>query len=109
MLYSLNLMGENKLHPTTALIVLTALNLLNYADRNVLFAVQPLVQAEFHLTKTQIGYLTSAFLGFYMVAAPFVGPLADRYSLLTDLRCQNSEGMPQSTLIRHSQICLRKE
>jgi multidrug resistance protein len=71
---------SSQLQPRTALIVLTALNLLNYVDRNVLFAVQPLVQAEFHLTKTQIGYLTSAFLGFYMVAAPFVGPLADRYS-----------------------------
>jgi MFS transporter, Spinster family, sphingosine-1-phosphate transporter len=69
-----------KLYPRTALVVLTALNLLNYADRNVLFAVQPLVQQEFHLSKTQIGYLTSAFLGFYMIAAPFVGPLADRYS-----------------------------
>ena len=73
-------MTSAKLQPRTALIVLTALNLLNYADRNVLFAVQPLVQDEFHLSKTQIGYLTSAFLGFYMVAAPFVGPLADRYS-----------------------------
>jgi MFS family permease len=62
------------------LILLTALNLLNYVDRNVLFAVQPLVQEEFHVSKAQIGYLTSAFLGFYMVAAPFVGPLADRYS-----------------------------
>jgi MFS family permease len=49
-------------------------------DRNVLFAVQPLVQDEFHLTNAQVGYLTSAFLGFYMIAAPFVGPLADRYS-----------------------------
>jgi MFS transporter, Spinster family, sphingosine-1-phosphate transporter len=68
------------LHPRTALILLTALNLLNYVDRNVLFAVQPLVQEEFHVSKAQIGYLTSAFLGFYMVAAPFVGPLADRYS-----------------------------
>src|SRR5438309_449161 len=72
--------SQNNLQPRTALIVLTALNLLNYADRNVLFAVQPLVQDEFHLTKEQIGFLTSAFLGFYMVAAPFVGPLADRYS-----------------------------
>jgi MFS transporter, Spinster family, sphingosine-1-phosphate transporter len=71
---------ERTLQPRTALIVLTALNLLNYADRNVLFAVQPLVQDEFHITKQQIGYLTSAFLGFYMIAAPFVGPLADRYS-----------------------------
>ena len=73
-------MASKDLHPRTALIVLTALNLLNYADRNVLYAVQPLVQDEFHLTHTQIAYLTSAFLGFYMVAAPFVGPLADRYS-----------------------------
>ena len=71
---------QTDLQPRTALIVLTALNLLNYADRNVLFAVQPLVQDEFHLSNAQIGYLTSAFLGFYMVAAPFVGPLADRYS-----------------------------
>jgi len=79
-LYSLDLVKSTKLQPRTALIVLTALNLLNYADRNVLFAVQPLVQAEFHVSKTQIGFLTTAFLGFYMVAAPFVGPLADRYS-----------------------------
>jgi len=71
---------QQKVHARTALLVLTALNLLNYADRNVLFAVQPLVQDEFHLSKTQIGYLTSAFLIFYMIAAPFVGPLADRYS-----------------------------
>src|SRR6266853_1757492 len=72
--------SDTSLHPKTALIMLTALNLLNYIDRNVLFAVQPLVQDEFHITKAQVGYLTSAFLLFYMVAAPFVGPLADRYS-----------------------------
>lgn len=73
-------MTPPNVHARTALLVLTALNLLNYVDRNVLFAVQPLVQDEFHLSKVQIGYLTSAFLGFYMIAAPFVGPLADRYS-----------------------------
>jgi MFS transporter, Spinster family, sphingosine-1-phosphate transporter len=71
---------QKDLQPRTALIVLTALNLLNYVDRNVLFAVQPLVQREFRVTNAQIGYLTSAFLGFYVLAAPFVGPLADRYS-----------------------------
>jgi MFS transporter, Spinster family, sphingosine-1-phosphate transporter len=71
---------STKLYPWTALSLLTALNLLNYIDRSVLFAVQPLVQSEFHLTNAQVGYLTSAFLGFYMVAAPFTGPLADRYS-----------------------------
>jgi MFS transporter, Spinster family, sphingosine-1-phosphate transporter len=72
--------AETKLYPRTALVVLTALNLLNYIDRSVLFAVQPLVQGEFHLSNAQVGYLTSAFLGFYMIAAPFTGPLADRYS-----------------------------
>jgi MFS transporter, Spinster family, sphingosine-1-phosphate transporter len=72
--------SQTKLYPWTALVLLTTLNLLNYVDRSVLFAVQPLVQAEFHLSNTQLGYLTSAFLGFYMIAAPFTGPLADRFS-----------------------------
>jgi MFS transporter, Spinster family, sphingosine-1-phosphate transporter len=72
--------AQPDLQPRTALIILTALNLLNYVDRSVLFAVQPLVQDEFHVTNVQIGYLTSAFLIFYSIAAPFVGPLADRYS-----------------------------
>ena len=73
-------MPSAKLYPRTALILLTALNLLNYIDRSVLFAVQPLVQAEFHLSNAQVGYLTSAFLGFFIVAAPLTGPFADRYS-----------------------------
>jgi MFS transporter, Spinster family, sphingosine-1-phosphate transporter len=72
--------AATKLYPRTALVLLTSLNLLNYIDRSVLFAVQPLVQREFHLTNAEVGYLTSAFLGFYMLAAPLAGPLADRYS-----------------------------
>lgn len=73
-------MTPKKLYPRTALLLLTALNLLNYIDRSVLFAVQPLIQTEFHLTDAQIGKLTSAFFIFYMFAAPVMGPLADRYS-----------------------------
>src|SRR4249920_2749485 len=97
-------MRPTKVHPHTALIVLTALNLLNYADRNILYAVQPLVQDEFHLSKTQIGYLTSAFLGFYMVAAPFVGPLADRYSrkLIIVLGALFWSGLTLLTAVTHT-------
>ena len=62
-----------------ALLLLTALNFLNYIDRNVLFAVQPLIQKEFHLDDAQVGFLTSAFFVCYMVAAPLIVPLADRY------------------------------
>jgi MFS transporter, Spinster family, sphingosine-1-phosphate transporter len=63
-----------------ALLLLTALNFLNYIDRNVLFAVQPLIQKEFHVDDAKIGFLTSAFFICYIVAAPLIGPLADRYS-----------------------------
>jgi MFS family permease len=96
--------AQTDLQPRTALIVLTALNLLNYADRNVLFAVQPLVQDEFHLSNAQIGYLTSAFLGFYMVAAPFVGPLADRYSrkLIIVLGALFWSGLTLLTAVTHT-------
>jgi predicted MFS family arabinose efflux permease len=96
--------AQTDLQPRTALIVLTALNLLNYVDRNVLFAVQPLVQNEFHLTNAQIGYLTSAFLGFYMIAAPFVGPLADRYSrkLIIVLGALFWSGLTLLTAVTHT-------
>ncbi len=97
-------MSQTDLQPRTALIVLTALNLLNYVDRNVLFAVQPLVQDEFHLTNAQVGYLTSAFLGFYMIAAPFVGPLADRYSrkLIIVLGALFWSGLTLLTAVTHT-------
>lgn len=73
-------MTQRKLYPWTALVLLTTLNFLNYIDRSVLFAVQPMVQKEFHISNTQVGALTTVFLICYMIAAPFVGPLADRYS-----------------------------
>jgi len=63
-----------------ALLLLTALNFLNYIDRNVLYAVQPLIQREFRINDEQVGFLTSAFFVCYMVAAPLITPLADRYS-----------------------------
>jgi MFS family permease len=69
-----------KLYPRTALALLTALNLLNYIDRSVLNAVQPLIQGEFHVSDAQIGRLTTVFLIFYTLAAPVMGPLADRHS-----------------------------
>ena len=73
-------MYSPRLYPRTALVVLTALNLLNYIDRSVLNAVQPLIQDEFHVGDAQIGRLTTVFLIFYTLAAPVMGPLADRYS-----------------------------
>ena len=73
-------MTPAKLYPRTALALLTALNLLNYIDRSVLFAVQDLVKAEFHRSDAAFGLLTSVFFIFYMCAAPFMGPLSVRFS-----------------------------
>jgi MFS family permease len=70
---------SNRTSATAALLLLTALNFLNYIDRNVLYAVQPLIQREFALTDAQAGFLTTAFFWCYMVAAPLIVPLADRY------------------------------
>lgn len=68
-----------KTHPYAMLALLTGLNILNYIDRNVLLGVQPLIQKEFKITDTETGWLTSAFFICYMVAAPVVGWLGDRF------------------------------
>jgi len=70
---------QPKLYPRTVLGLLTALNFLNYIDRYVLFGVQPLVQREFHRSDAQMGFLTTAFFIVYMLSAPLIGPIADRY------------------------------
>ncbi len=69
----------SRYHPAAALVILTALNLFNYIDRNVLFAVQPLIQQEFQRSDVAVAMLTSAFFWCYMCTAPFVGVVADRY------------------------------
>jgi predicted MFS family arabinose efflux permease len=74
---------SSKLYPKTALALLTALNLLNYIDRSVLFAVQELIKDEFHRSDAAFGMLTSVFFIFYMCAAPFMGPLSVRFSRKT--------------------------
>jgi MFS family permease len=96
--------SRKDLQPYSALLVLTSLNLLNYADRNVLFAVQKLVQEEFHLSYQRVGFLTSAFIGCYVVAAPFVGPLADRYSrkLIIALGAIFWSGLTLLTAVTHN-------
>jgi len=68
-----------KLYPRLLLAVLTGLNILNYIDRNVLFAVQSDVKKEFLVSDAQIGVLTSAFFFTYLFAAPLVGWMGDRF------------------------------
>jgi len=68
-----------KLYHRLLLAMLTGLNILNYIDRNVLFAVQSDVKKEFLVSDAKIGLLTSAFFFTYMFAAPVVGWMGDRF------------------------------
>jgi MFS family permease len=60
------------------LILLMAVNLLNYIDRQVLYAVFPLIKTDFHLSDTALGFLGSAFMLCYMCSAPLLGWVGDR-------------------------------
>jgi MFS transporter, Spinster family, sphingosine-1-phosphate transporter len=69
----------------SALFLLLAINLFNYIDRQVLAALEPDIRATFFpaggvnaMTKT--GLLGDAFFVTYMITAPILGLLADRFS-----------------------------
>jgi|SRR6185312_1988886 len=64
---------------TVALVLLTAMNFVNYLDRYILPAVQEQVKSEFHLTDNQLGSLTLWFFAAYVASAPFTGWLGDKF------------------------------
>jgi MFS family permease len=61
-----------------ALALLLAVNLLNYVDRQALYAVFPLIKVDLNLSDAELGFLGSAFMLCYMLAAPLFGRLGDR-------------------------------
>src|SRR5205809_4948318 len=68
-----------------ALGLLVAINLFNYIDRFVLAAVEPSIRAAFFAPNDpsamwRTGLLAPAFLFTYMISAPMLGFLADRFS-----------------------------
>ncbi len=64
---------------TTALVLLTALNFVNYIDRYILPGVQEQIKHEFNLSDAHIGTLTFWFMVAYMCTSPFTGWLGDRF------------------------------
>lgn len=63
-----------------ALGLLLAVNMLNYIDRQVLFAVFPLIKIDLSLSDTALGLLGSAFMLSYLLFAPLFGWLGDHWS-----------------------------
>lgn len=63
-----------------ALIVLSAINLLNYLDRYLVPPLVPDLKGAMALSDEQVGWLWPAFMLVYMVAAPAFGAWGDRHS-----------------------------
>ena len=69
----------------SALFLLLTINLFNYIDRQILAALEPDIRATFFSANdvnamTKTGFLGVAFFVTYMVSAPVLGFLADRFS-----------------------------
>lgn len=58
--------------------MLWCISFFNYADREAVFSLFPLLQKEMHLTAVQLGLLGSAFAWVYGLTAPFAGSIVDR-------------------------------
>src|SRR4249920_3270476 len=52
--------------------------LFNYADRQAIFSVFPLLKTEMNLSVVERGILGSAFVWVYALVLPFAGVVADR-------------------------------
>ncbi|HKP02219.1 MAG TPA: MFS transporter [Chthoniobacterales bacterium] len=77
--------SPGRLGARTAVALLLSINIFNYVDRQILAAVEPSIRAAFFLPGDKnalaiSGSLGSAFLVTYMLVAPALGWLADRFS-----------------------------
>lgn len=51
----------------------------NYADRLAIFSVFPVLEKEFHLSKTQLGIIGASFQWVYAAASPYAGTVGDKW------------------------------
>src|SRR5881394_2956576 len=57
--------------------------LFNYADRQAIYSVFPLLKSEMHLSDVQLGLVGSSFMWIYAAALPFAGIVGDMVSRKT--------------------------
>src|SRR5215471_2171946 len=65
---------------STALVVLIAVNILNFYDRHVIGALTEPIRKEFGLSDSQVGLMGSAFIWLYALVGLPLGRLADAWS-----------------------------
>ncbi len=67
----------NRRHAWVALALLAFINLLNYLDRNIIFALFEPIKRDLSLTDTQLGWLGTAYILVFSLAALPFGVLSD--------------------------------
>src|SRR5471032_2947449 len=65
-------------YPWLAVAMLWGICFFNYADRQAVFSVFPLLKNEMKLTTVELGMLGSAFAWLYCLGAPLAGAIVDR-------------------------------
>jgi MFS family permease len=70
-------LGSHRHYPWLVVGMLWFAGFFNYADRQGVFSVFPLIEREFDLSKSQLGYLGSAFMIVYAASSPFSGYTVD--------------------------------
>ena len=71
--------AKRDLYPWIAVLLLWCICFFNYADRLAIFSVFPVLETEFHFTKTQLGAIGAAFTWVYAAASPLAGAIGDRF------------------------------
>lgn len=59
--------------------MLSLICFLNYADRQVITGIFPVLEREFHFSKFQLGLIGSSFMWLYAACSLFTGFFADRF------------------------------
>ena len=70
--------APGKRYPWLVVAMLWSICFFNYADRQAVFSVFPLLQSEMHLSTVELGLLGSAFAWLYGLGAPLAGSVVDR-------------------------------
>jgi MFS family permease len=72
------MISTDRRYPWLVVAMLWCITFFNYADRQAIFSVFPLLQKEMHLSMVQLGALGSAFAWLYGLGAPLAGVVVDR-------------------------------
>lgn len=102
-------------YPWVVVGMLWFLCFFNYADRLAIYSVFPVLEKQYHFTKSELGLIGAAFTWVYALASPLAGNTGDRYarkwvilgglyvwSLVTGLTAQCSK-VWQFVLVRGSE------